>query len=235
LVLIFTLLGSINKLWHHVSYQKIKLAARDYKIFPLANSIQATSDAFQINGVIYFMSYFFNSTIVGWYSFAIRILQAPMNLIGAAIAQVFYQQASSEFNNKICLQPLVKKTIIKSALIGLPILLILLIFGPPLFAFVFGENWREAGVYAQILSPWIFLDFIRSPISQIPIVINKQKKLLLFSIVSNTLLVLALLYGGMIAKDIKFAFYLLTISQSLYIMFIINWIYKKSKKDVVHY
>lgn len=230
LIITLTLYKSIKKVWHHVSFHQIFLKAKEYKIFPFANSIQATSDVFQINGIIYFTSYFFNSAIVGWYSFAIRILQAPMNLIGAAIGQVFYQQASYFYNNEICLQPLVKKTIIKSALIGSPVLLILILFGPALFEFVLGENWREAGVYAQILAPFIYLDFIRSPISQIPIVINKQKKLLLFSIISNTLLIISMLYGGLVAKDIKYGFGLLSISQSIYIISIIIWIYKISKR-----
>jgi O-antigen/teichoic acid export membrane protein len=221
-----TLFSSIKNKWHYVSFIEMRKAAIEYKIFPLANTLQASSDVFQLSGVIYFISYFFSAVVVGWYSFAIRILQAPMNLIGAAMAQVFYQQASSNFNKGIGLQPLVKATIIKSALIGLPVLLALIFLGPILFAFIFGENWREAGVYAQILSPWIYLDFIRAPISQIPIVINKQKNLLLFSIIGNVILIISMFYAGLIVKDIKFGFQIFVFFQSIYLILLIRWIYK---------
>ena len=45
-----------------------------------------------------------------------------------------------------------------------------------MFSFVFGEEWFIAGTYAEVLSIWMFINFILSPISNILIVINKQKQ-----------------------------------------------------------
>ena len=42
------------------------------------------------------------------------------------------------------------------------------------FAFVFGEPWREAGVYAQILIPALFLRFIANPLSFMIYIAEKQ-------------------------------------------------------------
>ncbi len=214
-----------------VSRTKMIALAKRYKRFPLTNSIQALSDAFQTNGIIYFVSYFFNVFYVGIYSFAMRILLVPMNFAGAAMAQVFYQQATETYNSQGDLQSLVRNTIKKSSLLALPVLVILLLFGPQLFSFVFGPKWTEAGVYARILAPWILLDFIRAPLSQVPIIVGKHNRLLALSLMSNVIIFGAMIYAGVKARDLTTGLYLLTICQSVYNIVLIFWIYKISGRN----
>ncbi len=209
-----------------ISKGKMKEIAFSYKEFPLVNSFQSISDMLQINGIIYFIIYFFNSFIVGSFSYALRILQAPMNLLGSAMAQIFYQQASELKNNGENLKDIVKKTMIKSALTGLPIFLAIIFFGPQLFAFVFGETWREAGVYARILSPMLFFDFIRSPVSQVPLIIGRQKRLFSISLIGNFILIISMLYGGIIVHDVVKGLIMFTVLQSLYTIILLRWFYK---------
>ena len=209
-----------------ISKGKMKEIAFSYKEFPLVNSFQSISDMLQINGIIYFIIYFFNSFIVGSFSYALRILQAPMNLLGSAMAQIFYQQASELKNNGENLKDIVKKTMIKSALTGLPIFLTIIFFGPQLFAFVFGETWREAGVYARILSPMLFFDFIRSPVSQVPLIIGRQKRLFSISLIGNFILIISMLYGGIFVHDIVKGLLMFTVLQSLYTIILLRWFYK---------
>jgi O-antigen/teichoic acid export membrane protein len=226
-----TLFSELKSLLKFVSAENILLAARKYKKFPLTNSLQAASDMLQVNGIIYFTSYFFTHAVVGSFSYTIRVLQAPMNFIGGAIALVFYQQASSMKSENKNIGHLISATMKKSMLIALPVLIILFVFGPELFAFVFGAKWREAGVYARILSPWIFLDFIRSTVAQVVFVTGRQKKLLLFSIISNLLLVVAMLYGGFIAKDVKKGFIAFSVLQSLMALVVLYWFNNISHQD----
>ena len=209
-----------------ISKGKMKEIAISYKEFPLVNSFQSISDMLQINGIIYFIIYFFNSFIVGSFSYALRILQAPMNLLGSAMAQIFYQQASELKNNGENLKDIVKKTMIKSALTGLPIFLAIIFFGPQLFAFVFGETWREAGVYARILSPMLFFDFIRSPVSQVPLIIGRQKRLFSISLIGNFILIISMLYGGIFVHDVVKGLLMFTVLQSLYTIILLRWFYK---------
>jgi O-antigen/teichoic acid export membrane protein len=210
-----------------IDFKKIKAIAKRYDSFPKVNSFQALSDMFQVSGIVYFLIFFFNQSIVGIYSLTARVLQAPMNLIGSAIAQVFYQQASHMVHSGENLNLLVKQTIIRNFLIALPVLITLLLFGPSLFSFVFGEKWQSAGIYAQVLSPWIFLDFIRSPISQVPVILGKQKKLFLLSLTGNIILALVMTYGGL-KKNVLYGFYLFSFLQCIWMLIIIAWIYKLS-------
>lgn len=232
-VSIAAFLGDIRKDYRQfrstISKAEMIALARRYRRFPMTNSIQALSDAFQTNGIIYFVTYFFSLIHVGIYSFAMRILLVPMNFAGAALSQVFYQQATETYNRSGNLSALVKSTIFKSALMALPVLIILLLFGPQLFTFVFGKEWTQAGVYASILAPWILLDFVRAPLSQVPIIVGKHNNLLLFSLLSNTIIFGTMIYAGMVAKDLKTGLFLLSACQSVYNVALIGWIFRISK------
>lgn len=206
-----------------ISRKELIYIAKKYKRFPYINSFQAMSDTFQVSGIIYFVSYFFDVFIVGVYSFAIRILMVPMNFAGSAFSQVFNQHATYLFNNKEDLKVLIKSTIFKSLIIVIPVFFILFFFGPPLFAFVFGNEWQEAGVYAQILAPWVLLDFIRAPLSQIPIIIGRQNSLLYFSIISNVIVFSIMFYIGIFNANLKLGLIFLSIYQSLYNLGLIIW------------
>ena len=49
------------------------------------------------------------------------------------------------------------------------------IFFPDIFGFIFGDQWIEAGRYAQILLPWIFMTSLVMPLSFIPDLYKKQR------------------------------------------------------------
>jgi O-antigen/teichoic acid export membrane protein len=118
----------------------------------------------------------------------------PMNLIGSSISQLFYQEASFQFNDGKDVIVLMRKTLNKSIIFATPILIVILFFAPLLFKSIFGKDWEVAGVYAQIIAPWILLDFVRAPLSQVALIFNKQVPLLIISFVSNLILVLVLIY-----------------------------------------
>jgi len=174
--------------WHKaklVSKQKIKQVAIEYQDFPKINSLHAFMDTVQMSGIAFLLVGFFGTAVLGGYSFTLRIIQARFILIGASVGQVFYQRASETYNAGGDLYGLVKRTMLKLSYMSLPILLLTVLFAPDFFAWAFGPEWREAGVYAQILSPWIFLKFIVSPVSQVPIILKQQKLAFYLSTILN--------------------------------------------------
>ncbi len=202
--------------------------AKQYKDMPQTNLFQAIVDLYLTNGLIYMIPIFFSNSILGFYAFSMRILQAPVSFIGSAIAQVFYQKATASFHAKENLQPIVKQTIIKSSLIALPLPIILMFFGPDLFAFVFSKSWRIAGVYSQILAPWIYFDFIRMTVSQLPIILYKQKHLLISSIIGGIALTASILVAGIVYNDILIGLYCSSAFLSIIAVYNTFWIYKIS-------
>lgn len=208
-----------------VSLEKIKKNGLKYINFARINSPQALIDSLQDNGIVFFIGYYFTSSLLGLYHYAFRILKAPAGLICGALSQVFYERASNAHKNNENLQVLVLKMYRNVALIGLPLFLLLFIFAPSLFSFIFGEKWYISGVIAQIIIPWLFFNFIASPVSSLPIIMNKQKKAMIITFIDISLRITALVIGG-IAHDYKLGFILMSASCSLIYIYILFWYYK---------
>jgi O-antigen/teichoic acid export membrane protein len=203
-----------------------KHIAQKYIAFPKANTWHALSDVFQSQGIIYFIAIFFSSGIVGLYAFAIRILQAPMMLIINSISQVFYQSAAEMHRSGQSIVPMLKSTVQKISLISIPFLLILMLFGPDLFAFFFSEKWRASGEFARILAPWLCLDFVRYGIAQLPLVLGKVRQMMYWSIFGNLMMAGSMCAGALIFDDIRTGLIILSGAMCLYLVLLISWIFK---------
>lgn len=218
---------------HVLSFEKSGMSrvAKKYIDFPKANSFQALSESFQSQGIIFFISYFFSMQVVGLYSFALRILMAPLFFFVNSFTQVFYQTASERYANGENLIPLLKKTVSNLALLAFPLMVLLLLFGPSLFAFIFGEEWRESGVYARLLAPYICLDFLRYGVSQLPIILGKVKQMFYWSLLGNVILFTSLLFGIIVYNDLKTGFVMVSMAMTIYFLFLFTWIYKLAKNE----
>lgn len=212
-----------------VRWKRMLYVGKKYARFPLINSFQALLDALQINGLIYIISFLFGNYYVGIFSLAIRILFIPMNFVGSAIAQVFYQEATSLIHQKQPLMPLLKRTVKMSSLFIIPVFLVLFFGGPYLFSFVYGKEWVGSGVYARYLAAWVCADFIRASLSQVPLIFNKHHGLLIFSIISNSSILAVFIAGSYL--DLSLGSILMMVSglQVLLIFALISWIVRITK------
>jgi O-antigen/teichoic acid export membrane protein len=111
----------------------------------------------------------------GLFALTQRVLSAPVALLAASVLEVFKRQSVIDFQAKGNCRDTYRYTFKVLVLLGLGPSLILLLFSPQLFAWVFGENWRPAGELAQILAPLNFLSFVASPLSYVFFVAGKQK------------------------------------------------------------
>jgi len=198
--------------------------ARKYKDLPTSNTLQSILETLQNYGIIYLAKIFFSSTVVGFYALSLRILQAPLWLIGSSISQVYMKDAAERYNKNENLEELLIKTIKLSGLVALPVLIVLLAAGPWLFAFIFGSAWREAGVYAQILAPWMFFDFIRYCIAQSPLIVGKTRSMFYISVIGNVIMITCFCIGGWVFRDVKTGFLLISVFMSMYAIGVVLWI-----------
>lgn len=111
------------------------------------------------------LTVFFGAGVAGFYSLAQRVMAAPLSLVANAIGDVYRQKAAEQYaRNGECLHIFVGSLKRLVLLAFLPILPVLL-FGPWLFAFVFGDDWRAAGEIASLLSVLVFFQTLSSPLS----------------------------------------------------------------------
>lgn len=204
----------------------IKPLARRYKDLPTSNTLQAIIELLQSNGIIYLCRIFFTSSTVGLYSLSVRVLQAPLWLVGSSISQVYMKEAAETVNNKGNLRASLMKTIKFSGMLSLPIMVVLILAGPWLFSFVWGKSWYEAGVYARILAPWMFFDFIRYCIGQTPLLIGKTTAMLRLSVIGSIILVISFTAGKYLLTDVRPVLMLVSFCMSLYAAGVVLWIIK---------
>jgi O-antigen/teichoic acid export membrane protein len=188
--------------WKNLSNHDAKLLWKSYSKFPTYNAPNALVDNLQQYGILFLLGTFFASEISSYYFQSIRILAAPLALIGASIYQVFYPKAAKAFHDTKNIRGYVLKIYGVLFAIGFPIFTILFLFTENIFVFLLGETWRMTAVYAHILIPFIFMNFLISPVSAVTAVVHKQHQSFAFSLVGLTLKIVSILIGGLMNDPI---------------------------------
>lgn len=217
--------------WKHlklISRVEIKKLAHRYSDFPKINSLHAFTDILQQSLLIFLLSYFFTDTVVGSYSRTFRLLAAPASLIGAALGQVFFQQASSRFARGERIRNLTLKSMTGLAIVAIPGFSIIALWGSDIFGFILGEDWATAGLYASAIAPWLCMNLIISPISSVPLITGNQKTAFLLSLIGNSIILGSIYFGGIVWENEVSSFKLLGGLMILYYCGLIWWFIKIS-------
>lgn len=162
--------------WAAVSSVKLSdvvVVAYRYRKFPLFSTWSAlfnTAGA-QLPPILF--AALFSPAAAGLYILATRVLSMPIQILGQEIAKVFFSGAA-QAHREGGLGLLVARIHARLAHIGMPPALVLLIAGPEIFGQIFGPEWHDAGVFAQWLTPWLYLVFITSPLSSLFEVLDRQ-------------------------------------------------------------
>lgn len=169
--------------------------ARQYRRFPLFTWPATFVATLTQNLPVLLLPLFFQSAEVGFFGLAARAVLVPLSFFGNAIARVFLIR-SAEAHREGTLAPLTTLIHRRLVMLGLFPTLALLLAGPDVFAFVFGEDWRTAGLMAQYLSPWFFLAAIASPLTVLFDLLERQHLDLSFTLVMFAGLGTAFWLGG---------------------------------------
>lgn len=138
---------------------------------------------------------FFSLGVLGFYSLMYKVLMMPISLFSNTILDVFKQKANEDYHKYGNCEDIFVKTFKKLVLFGIVPFSILGIFAPELFAFIFGEKWKVAGEFAQIMTPMFFLKFITSPLSYTFFIVQKQNINLVGQIILFFLTLIAIWIG----------------------------------------
>jgi O-antigen/teichoic acid export membrane protein len=125
------------------------------------------------------LPWLFGPVATGLYALTDRVLQTPMAFVVTHIQSVFLSSCT-ELKASGKLADATSSLLRTQIWLGLPAFTIFAIIAPDIFALVFGEAWRAAGNYAQLLMPYMFLSFISLPLNALPIAFDKQRGELFF-------------------------------------------------------
>ncbi|MDX1651663.1 MAG: oligosaccharide flippase family protein [Brumimicrobium sp.] len=156
------------------SDKRIYALSRQYREFPRVNLPHTLLDGARELLIAFFVVEIFSRSFFGSYDLSFRMLKLPLVLVGVSLGQVFYNKCSVLYANREALFPFLKRTTLLLTVISVIPFTIIFLFGEPIFIWVFGEKWGLAGKISEILSPWLMVNFIASPISTLPMIIGRQ-------------------------------------------------------------
>lgn len=159
--------------FQNVSRHGIGRAARRYRRFPIFSTWEGLTNTASLQLAPMVFSAAFGPASLGLYALAHRVLTLPLGLVGYAIGQAFFAHAP-DAHREGKMGTSVTHFTVTLARLGAPPLILLILFGPDLFALVFGTEWRHAGYIAAWMAPWLYLQFIYSPISTVFSVTESQ-------------------------------------------------------------
>jgi O-antigen/teichoic acid export membrane protein len=208
--------------------QKTELSFGDFKNYIFFNTPQGIIETLQLSGTIWLLNVLFGDSNTGYYYLCWRIIQAPITLVSNTVFLVQYNKASALRAEGKSYFTLIKGT--AWLLFGLSAIagLTLFLFGPPLFAWFFGEEWRASGEMARYLAPWFMLNFAVSPFSFTAIIEKKQRTSFIITSI-DVIGKIAAIYIGSIYQDIQLAMILFSISSSIILAFTLAWYFKLSR------
>lgn len=165
-----------------LNFNSVWAIAKKHRKFPIFGIWSGLLNTISLQLPPVILGLYYSTANVGYYSLGHKMSGLPMVLLGGSISQVFFPAAAKEYNETGLLTNIVGNTFKRLIQIGIFPILLLGFLGKPLFVFVFGSQWTEAGVYAQILSMSVFFQFLSSPISNVFSILNRQGAGLLFNI-----------------------------------------------------
>jgi O-antigen/teichoic acid export membrane protein len=144
---------------------------------------------------------YFGPAAAGFFALCKQALTMPTNLIGKSVADVYYPRISRAIHDREPVAAMLLKATTALALVGLVPFAIVAVFGPWLFATVFGQQWQLAGEYARWLALAEFAVFISRPSVVAVPALSLQARFLLFEVFSTSLRLIALFGGAVLLGD----------------------------------
>ncbi|MGL5336369.1 MAG: lipopolysaccharide biosynthesis protein [Enterovibrio sp.] len=159
---------SYKKIFQEIKTPLLKEELIKYQKFPKYGIFGALCDASAVQMPILMLNKFYSTSITGMFSLTFRVLNMPTSIISSAIAQVLFQKVVEiSHTEPEKLNKYIIKIFLLLFIIYFPMIPVLFIWGESLFSFIFGEEWRQAGLYAGYLVIAVAIRFAVSPLSAV--------------------------------------------------------------------
>jgi O-antigen/teichoic acid export membrane protein len=183
-----------------ISVASLKQAVRQYRRFPTLSTAEALANASSIYLPVILIGILAAGPEAGYLILAMTIMQAPMSLIGGAVAQV-YLSRGPEAHRRNELGRLTTDVLVGLMRGGVGPILFAGIAAPALIGPIFGTAWDRTGVLIAWMTPWFVLQFLTAPISMALLVTGHQGRALAIQIAGLLIRSLAVIAAAAVAHE----------------------------------
>lgn len=225
---------SMIKLTKGLSLKRMLFLAKRYKDIPVFNTIINLTNNLSNELPVLLITKYFGLASSGIYGLATKFTRAPVGIFQQSINQVFFNKASKIYNDEGDLHDLVIKT--AKHLLFISSFLFIPLFAISFFLdIIFGENWKDVGLYSRIIIPWLFFAFLSNPITPLILILNKQKTMVVFDVFLLIFRFLALFLGYYFYDNIVISLILFSGVGMLFNILIFMYLLKTSKEKKIAY
>lgn len=211
----------LSILHHNIRWGRMKQLAKEYRDFPFYSASMNVINSLSMGLPVLLLTHFYGIAVAGAYTFGMRILATPMSFVLTALRQVLFQKAAEAYNDGVRLMPIYTKiTLGLFALVLFPSLVIL-IWAPKLFDWVFGSQWHLSGEFVRSLVLWMMFMFCNVPAVLFARIIRIQRKLFIFDLILLSARATCLVAGGMYMTAVDTIILFSIISAIMNIFFIL--------------
>jgi O-antigen/teichoic acid export membrane protein len=172
---------AVRRCWRTIPLAECLRAARNYRAFLLYRTPSAL--CFNVGTALppTLIAAAYGVTAAGLYSFMFTVIVAPVGLAQKAVGDVFLGHfiALRQSDARLAQRYFQRMTLALLAAAAVPAAA-LGAWGEDLFAFVFGEPWREAGHLARLIAPLFLCDLAIAPVTGVFNAVNRPQLKLAF-------------------------------------------------------
>jgi lipopolysaccharide exporter len=206
----------------HLSFQSIWGQARIYLQYPRFNMLLSFTNNLSGSLPVFLFTWGFSPEVAGLYAFGYAFVFRPLSLFSQATSQVLSQKIIQDHQNGLNIYQPLKKLAVRFFVVGLPAFAVLGALAPGLFGFIFSDEYARAGTFLQLLTPYLFVVFIASPLSFVPELFFRQKKAMVIDSIYLGLRFLAL-WTGIRAGNVILALALFSAVSTLVVAYNLFW------------
>lgn len=200
--------------------------ARLYKKYPRFFILSELLNFLASQLPVFFLAFFFESTVLGEYGFAHRFVILPAVLVAGSVNKAFLQKSSQQSFESAGLVAF--QIFKKMILLSVVPFAFLFFWAEDVFVLFFGERWAGGGEIISIIVPWLLVMFVAVPISSIFPAHEKQKEAMFANMVLFSSRFISLFIGAYYFQSVTVTFILYTIVGVVYWLSLCLYIFKKT-------
>lgn len=212
-------------------FQRARRLLAYYRHYPLYSTWSGLINEAGTLAPVFFLATLYGVKTAGLFALMQRVYALPFDLVSQTASTIYVGEASQAIRTNVGQLPGLFVKVFSSLLVIAVIPATLLIcFGPGLFEMVFGHEWYEAGIYAQIMAVAYGVRLAVSPISQTMQMLGRQRFILFLETIRLLSIVSVFAFGYLLTLEVEAVlFWYSVVLISCYVwMFVATWQLVKS-------
>ena len=185
------------------SRQAVITVMKRYIGFPKFNLVPQLLGTLAMQFPVFIINRMFTKTDLGFFDLTQQAILAPFALISVAVSQVLLQAVTKKKRDKEKFYHDFLKLTFLLLMLGLASVIVIELWGPQLYSFVFGKTCRIAGEYSRILIIGFMFFLVVSPMGAVLMGLEEIRILSLWNLVHFLLIT-----GLYFIRDISFMTFL---------------------------